>query len=89
MGAVGDVGGDFEAAVDRTRCEDQHVFLRQFQSVPVHCIKVRVFPGGRERADNLAFKLDAEQVENVHSRQDRVQRMADFDAQRSSSEIFA
>ena len=81
MRAVGDVRGDFDAAVDRARRENEDVFFAAGEAFGVHRVKVRVLGERRERTDDLAFELDAKEVEHVDAGQNFVERISVFDAE--------
>ena len=81
MRAVGDFRGDFDAAIDRARREDEDVFFATGEAFGVHRVKVRVLGERRERTDDLAFELNAKEVEHVDARQNFVERVSVFDAE--------
>ena len=65
MRTVGDVRSDFDAAINRTRSEDQDVAFATCKPICVHSVELAIFVNGRERTCNKTFKLNAQEVEDV------------------------
>lgn len=81
MWPVGDVRGDFDAAVDGPGGHDEDVVFGTGHPLAVHGVKQGVFADGGERAGVLPLELDAEEVEDVAAGEDVVQVVGDLDAE--------
>ena len=81
VGAVGDVGGDFDAAVDRAGGEDEDVFFGAADAVGVHGEQVGVLGDAGEEGAALALELDAEEVHAVGVFDRFVEVVRDLDAE--------
>lgn len=81
MRTVGDLGCDFDAAIDRTRSEDQDVAFAPRESFRVHSVELAIFVYGGEGTCDETLKLNAQEVEDVAFAEKLVERVARFDAQ--------
>ena len=71
--AVGHVGRELDAAVDRAGGQEQDVGLGSGQPLAVHRVEQRIFADRGERPRRLPLELDPQQVEHVAPRQDLVE----------------
>src|SRR6266478_2258461 len=78
---VGDLGGDFDAAVDRSGSQEKDVGLGQLEPIAVHAKKVGILADRREQAVALAFELNAKHVDHIAPRQDIVKAKRHFHSQ--------
>lgn len=79
--SVGDVAGDFDAAVDRTRVHDEDIFLGTGDSLAIESEQSGIFFDGGEDVGGDSFPLDPEHVDDIDVGEDVVEVVADFDAQ--------
>ena len=81
IGPIGHVRRDFDAAIDRSRREQQHIALRQLQPIGVHAEEMGVLADRRKESGPLSFELHAQKVEHVAARQNLFELVCDFDAE--------
>ena len=81
MWAVGDFGGDLDAAIDRARGEDQDVGFCSADAVAVHAEEVRVLADRREERGALPLELNPQQVDAIALAENLIEVVRDFDAQ--------
>jgi hypothetical protein len=81
--SIGNVGGQFDAAVDRTWGEYEEFGACAADAFGVHPEEGGVFSnGGKERA-TLTFELHSKEIDAVDFREDLVEVKGDFDAELS------
>src|SRR5262249_9779364 len=81
LGAVGDLGGQLDAPVDRPGGEQEQVVAGQAEPLPGHAVEPEVLGDGREDAPLVALELDAQDVDDVEPGEDLVEVVGDLAAQ--------
>ena len=70
---VGNLGGDLDPAVDRSRVHDQGLIAELLASLSGEPIAGGVFANGGKQRFGHAFSLEPQEVDDVEFRQDRVE----------------